>query len=190
MSDQKTGTVKWYNPEKAFGFITVDDGRDVFVHRSALGNEREWLVEGQEVRMDVRNGAKGPEAADVTVTRDVEATPRIRAYQERNHYDSAPSRPANGYNSGGQSFNRSAAPRREREPYRGPTPVGDVRAVVQRVDPNGRFLFARVDEYGFDVYVHNTLYARSAPNIREGDAIYVTVQESDRGMRAVTFRLA
>ncbi len=179
---EHTGTVKWYNPEKAFGFIAVDDGRDIFVHRSALGHQREWLIEGQEVRLTVQQGTKGPEATAVEVTRDVATSPRISAYQQR--------QPTDGYRSSAYAGQRPAIrPRREREPYRGAVPTGAVEAIVQRIDANGRFLFANVAEYGFDVYVHSSLFAQVAGSIREGDALYVTVQESERGLRAVTLRL-
>ncbi len=185
MSEQHTGTVKWYNPEKAFGFIAVADGRDIFVHRSALGQQREWLIEGQEVRLTVQQGSKGPEASHVEVTRDVATSPRSAAYTQRQQTDPAGYRRE--YGSPGSS--QAARPRREREPYRGVVPTDAVLAIVQRIDANGRFLFARVDEYGFDVYVHSSLFTQVGGSIREGDALYVTVQESERGLRAVTLRL-
>ena len=64
---EETGMVKWFNPEKGYGFIARDSGgKDVFVHISAL--ERSWitsLAEGQPVLVDVVEGRKGPEAARV-----------------------------------------------------------------------------------------------------------------------------
>jgi cold shock protein len=65
---EMTGTVKWYNPDKGFGFITPEGGgKDVFVHATAL--ERAGLTslqEGQSVRMGVVQGQKGPEAGTVS----------------------------------------------------------------------------------------------------------------------------
>ena len=62
-----TGTVKWFNDEKGFGFIAQDNGgKDVFVHFSALtGSGFKSLAEGQKVTFDVTDGAKGPQASNV-----------------------------------------------------------------------------------------------------------------------------
>ena len=61
------GTVKWFNAKKGFGFISDEEGNDVFVHFSALQMAGfKVLDEGDEVEFEVVNGEKGPQAANVT----------------------------------------------------------------------------------------------------------------------------
>ncbi len=64
-----TGTVKWFNEEKGFGFITPENGgADVFVHfRAIQGDGFKTLAEGQQVSFETEQGQKGPQAANVTV---------------------------------------------------------------------------------------------------------------------------
>lgn len=61
------GTVKWFNAQKGYGFLSTEEGKDVFVHFSAIQNEEGYktLNEGQAVEFDVVDGAKGPQAANV-----------------------------------------------------------------------------------------------------------------------------
>jgi CspA family cold shock protein len=61
------GTVKWFNEQKGYGFITTEEGKDVFVHYSSiLGSGFRTLSEGQAVAFDVEEGPKGPQAVRVT----------------------------------------------------------------------------------------------------------------------------
>lgn len=62
----KTGTVKWFNAKKGFGFISDEEGNDVFVHFSALQMDGfKVLEEGEKVKFEVVKGDKGPQAANV-----------------------------------------------------------------------------------------------------------------------------
>lgn len=66
MSESKTGTVKWFNEQKGYGFIAQDEGGDVFVHYSAIVEEGfRSLREGERVEFSVEEGQKGPAAANV-----------------------------------------------------------------------------------------------------------------------------
>ncbi len=63
----QSGKVKWFNDAKGYGFIETNEGKDIFVHYSAIQKEGfKTLAEGQEVSFEVVDGAKGPQAANVT----------------------------------------------------------------------------------------------------------------------------
>ena len=64
---RQTGTVKWFNDAKGFGFITAEDGTDLFVHFSAIqGNGFKSLPEGAQVEFEATRGPKGMQASNVT----------------------------------------------------------------------------------------------------------------------------
>ncbi len=68
MSNKATGTVKWFNEAKGFGFISQESGDDLFVHfRSILGDGFKKLVEGEKVSFTIGHGPKGLQAENVTV---------------------------------------------------------------------------------------------------------------------------
>jgi CspA family cold shock protein len=67
VTEMANGTVKWFNESKGFGFITSDEGSDVFVHYSSiLGGGFKSLAEGDAVSFDTEKGPKGPKATNVT----------------------------------------------------------------------------------------------------------------------------
>ncbi len=64
------GTVKWFNSDKGFGFITGEDGRDVFAHYSQINSDGfRTLEEGQSVTFEVAQGPKGPQAENISINR-------------------------------------------------------------------------------------------------------------------------
>ncbi|BDX07488.1 transcription antiterminator/RNA stability regulator CspE [Planctobacterium marinum] len=69
MSNSVSGTVKWFNEDKGFGFLSPSDGgKDVFVHFRSIASEGfKTLVEGQSVTFNVEQGQKGPQASNVVV---------------------------------------------------------------------------------------------------------------------------
>ncbi len=68
MSERNTGTIKWFNASRGFGFIGREDGEDVFVHHSAIQTDGfRTLEEGQRVEFDVEPSPKGPRAVNVTL---------------------------------------------------------------------------------------------------------------------------
>ncbi|ATZ63680.1 MULTISPECIES: cold-shock protein [Acinetobacter] len=68
MSNLSTGTVKWFNETKGFGFIAVDNGSDVFAHFSEIQADGfRVLLEGQRVQFTITEGKKGPQASGITL---------------------------------------------------------------------------------------------------------------------------
>jgi CspA family cold shock protein len=69
MPERMTGTVKWFNASKGYGFIEREEGPDVFIHYSSIeGVGYRNLEEGQQVEFDIEDGEKGPQAANVHIS--------------------------------------------------------------------------------------------------------------------------
>ncbi len=161
-----TGTVKWYDPEKGFGFISRDEGGpDLFVHRSALGLET--LGEGDQVEFEAGSGLKGPAATSVTVLeRNANPVARRSSFgsSSRSSYDSY----GDGGGGGGSSVDVSNLP--------------VVTGTVKRYDAIKGFGFISPDDGGADVFVHRS--AAGYGGLQEGDRVEFHLGDGAKGPRA------
>ena len=167
------GTVKWYDPNKAFGFLTGGPEGDVFVHRRNLDPIREELIEGQEVLFKVRSGTKGSEAYDVRVTKESLLPPRPRQFRDPMANPGRRDRPVSGMDS---------RIRHESRPHS--LPKGPVTCTVISRDRDDRFLFVRSERDDFEIFVHGSLFRDFGADLRRGDRVRVTIEQSAKGLRA------
>ena len=180
---EHSGTVKWYDPNKAFGFISGAPEGDVFVHRSNLEPGRDELIEGQEVVFQTRRGHKGYEAFDVRVTRESHMPPRPRTPRELQGRGAGRSREG-GF--GDRASGRKPAPSR---PHSASVPAGPLECTVISRDREDRFMFVRSEEDELEVFVHSSLFRHLPTDLRRGDRVKVTVEQSARGLRATSLTL-
>ena len=152
-----TGTVKWFDPDKGFGFIARDDGGpDLFVHRSALGMQT--LGEGDRVDFVAGSGMKGPAATNITIL-------------ERNP-DPKPRRAGGGFGGGYDNYGESV------DVSNLPLMTG----VVKRYDSAKGFGFITPDDGGNDVFVHRS--AAGYGGLVEGDHVEFRLGDGPKGPRA------
>jgi cold shock protein len=160
-----SGTVKWYDPEKGFGFIEQDGGgQDIFVHRSAVGYE--GLNEGDRVEFEVGYGQKGANAVGVSVTEKSALPARPR----RSAFDGGVGR------SGG-----FAAP---------PADVSglpQLAGVVKRYDAEKGYGFIAQDGGDEDVFVHRS--ALGFEEVAPGDRVEFRLGRGPKGARAEQVRV-
>ena len=176
---ESSGTVKWYDPVKNFGFISSQEGGDVFVHRRSLGEGLEELVDGQEVSFALQSSPRGAEAISVRVTRQSDNPVNHRSRLRPRQFDSRESR----LNAG---VERPKAPRH----IPSNLPKGPIGATVVSLDGNGRFLFVRPQDENYDVYVHGSVCRENMSRIRRGDTVTITLEASARGPRATSLEIS
>lgn len=161
-----SGKIKWFNAEKGFGFVTLDDGSgDAFLHASVVersGNDLAAMQPGATLRVRIGQGLKGPQVSEVLEvdTSTVAAAPKPRPagrFPER--------RPA------------------ERTPSR-------MTGTVKWYSPAKRFGFVAVDSGRAEVFVHAEVLQRSGiANLVEGQRVELDVVEGRKGLEAVSISL-
>lgn len=184
------GVVKWYDPNKAYGFVSVPDGADVFVHRKgfAADQHREELIEGQEVALRIRSGPKGLEAFEVRVVKESHLPPRRRSQTQVDDFSEPPYRVFQGNRCDHSDFppiQRDQKGRVIQPRFQGPLPTGSVAAEIVSIDQSLRFAFAKTTELAIDVYIHGQFLRNGLSQIQRGDRVYVELAPGDRGPRAI-----
>lgn len=160
MQQRETGTVKWFDSAKGYGFVHADDGRDLFLHRSALPPEG-WVADGDRVGFFVEQGSKGPNAVGIEVIARSGHQPRPRLDRATPPNGNAPWAPA----------------------------VSDgavVRGTVVRYDCDRGFGFIRPEPAGPDIFVHRSAAGR---DLMDGQRVECRVGRGPKGQRAEQVRV-
>lgn len=208
------GTVRWFDPERGFGFLAPDDGSaDIFVHAKEILGEQRVLREGQAVEFDVGEGDRGPQARSVRVTGDIPADAALGVLATVSWYE-----PGKGYGfaapdgGGPEVFVHSssivtggvlAAGMRVAflvtEGEKGPqaqhvvplaagagvtAPADDADGTVSWFDEEKGFGFITPDDGGPDVFVHVRALAEGLTWLTEGDRVAYDVVEGEKGPQA------
>jgi CspA family cold shock protein len=166
------GTVKWYDPDKGFGFVAREDGgSDLFLHHTMVGSE--LLAEGDRISFTVGFGLKGERAEDVHLLERSGNQPRARRPQESG-YDS---RRANEFGSGSYDRRQTVDP----------ATLPRLEGVVRRFDPERGFGFISSSGSLDDVFFHGSVVVGGAVN--QGDTVEFRLGQGQRGPRAQEVRL-
>ncbi len=175
-----TATVKWYNPEKGFGFVTPEDGSpDAFLHASAVQFAgHDTLPEGTTVVCDLSRGPKGPQVAALHSVD--KSTAQERPSRSGGGYGDRPSRGGGGGYGGGY------------DSYGGGASSGEVvDGTVKWFNVTKGFGFIAPDNGGKDVFVHVKAVERSGlSGLSDGERVRITVRQGQKGPEAERIELA
>ena len=166
---ETTVQVKWYNPEKGFGFVTQTNGQDAFVHASALeALGLRGLNSGATLRCKLAPGGKGPQVAEIIEVDDSTSTPEVG--------NRRPPRPE-----------RSSGPRGGyHDEDIDPSQLTDVGGTVKWFNPDKGFGFILPDDGGKDVFVHvSTLQKAGLQGLMPEQKVKMMVKEAPKGRAAV-----
>ena len=160
--------VKWYNPEKGFGFVEMADGSgDVFLHANSLQSAGyQAVTPGSILQVRVGQGQKGRQVNDVVSVTEGDAPP--------------PSSPRGGFGGGAGGYDRPRAPRPARQQASGP--AVDMTGIVKWYNATKGFGFISPENGGKDVFVHATaLETAGISPLQEGQSVRMSVVQGAKG---------
>ena len=173
-----TGTVKWYDPDKGFGFVAREDGgNDLFLHHSVVGLET--LAEGDRITFSVGFGLKGERAEDIRVIERSGNPARVRAPREFGKGDRNGDGASRSYGSSRESYARGSA--------QDSSTLPQMEGTVRRFDTERGFGFISSTGAAEDVFFHSS--AVSGDDVRQGDTVEFRLGQGQKGLRALDVRV-
>ena len=171
-----TGTVKWYDPDKGFGFVAREDGGgDLFLHHTVVGMES--LAEGDRITFSIGHGLKGERAEDVRVVERSGNPPRVRAPREFSNSNSDGA--SRGYGGSRETYGRAPLPN--------PATLPQLEGTVRRFDTERGFGFISSTGAAEDVFFHSSVVAGG--DVRQGDTVEFRLGQGQKGPRALDVRV-
>jgi CspA family cold shock protein len=171
-----TGTVKWYDPDKGFGFVSREDGgSDLFLHHTVVGLET--LAEGDRISFTIGYGLKGERAEDIRVVERSGKPARVRTPREFGANDSYGT--SRGYGGSHQSYGRASV--------QDPSTLPQLEGTVRRFDTERGFGFISSTGAAEDVFFHSSVVAGG--DVRPGDTVEFRLGQSQKGPRALDVRV-
>lgn len=169
-----TGTVKWYDPDKGFGFVAREDGgNDLFLHHTVVGLES--LAEGDRIVFSVGYGLKGERAEDIRVVERSGKPARVRTPREFGNGYGAPT----GYGAPRESYGR--------RPAQDPSTLPQLEGTVRRFDAERGFGFISSTGAAEDVFFHTSAVTGE---VRQGDTVEFRLGQGQKGPRALDVRVS